>query len=343
MLQLLFVNLFESELDKTKPDACNPPSPGGVSFFQPAIPYFLYLEPVLTLPAWAPVGLSFAMALAVWLSTFAHLFCDHPEATLQDLCRSNMHQIPSVPVLWLAGQALILQSPSQMPRHWVSSAVWLHPEPITSAFCQPGAYLLPGINSCFAAMHNQSFKFLGRFITISLSAVWLVFFIIIPRRLWFWELLHALLCFPRSHTLMERQILTSPPPFPPVHVNQANWSNWSSTQCSVVWHWGWEMNWQVGKPAAQFLHFGKFIHNRFPLVESPGVGLSVCFLFLISQDRAAQCCSEGQEENNQRGCRALQSAPPQKIPSKRDEDPSGGWPDTTSRGRNSLSSSFHIY
>lgn len=33
MFQLLFANLFESELDKTKPDACNPPSPGGILFF----------------------------------------------------------------------------------------------------------------------------------------------------------------------------------------------------------------------------------------------------------------------------------------------------------------------
>lgn len=172
-----------------------------------------------------------------------------------------------------------------MPRHWVASAVWLHPEPITLAFCQPGAYLLPGINSCFAAMHNQSFKFLGQFITISLSAVCLVF-IIIPERLWFWELLHALLCFPSSHTLMEREIPAFPPPFPPVHGNQAHWNNWSSTQCLVVWHWGWEMNWQAGKHAAQLLHFGKFIHNRFPLIESPWVGLSAHFLFIISHNSA---------------------------------------------------------
>lgn len=64
-LQLLFANLFQQELGKTKPDACNPPSPGGVSFFHLAIPYFLYLEPVLILPAWGPTGLSFAMTLTV--------------------------------------------------------------------------------------------------------------------------------------------------------------------------------------------------------------------------------------------------------------------------------------
>lgn len=108
----------------------------------------------------------------------------------------------------------------------------------------------------------------------------------------------------------------------------------------------WEMNWQAGKRTAQCLHFGKFIHNRFPSIKSPWAGLSVHFLFVISCNRAAQCCSEGlvgKQPHEVFSHRDFLGAPPQVILSKGDGDPSGGWPDITIRGRNSLSSSFHIY
>lgn len=51
-------------------------------------------------------------------------------------------------------------------------------------------------------------------------------------------------------------------------------------------------------------------------------------------------------ENNHTRCFPTELSwvpPPRVILSKGDGDPSGGWPDVTIRGRNSLSSSFHIY
>lgn len=64
MLWLLRVNLFQQKLNKTKPNACNPPSPCRVPALSQQC-HFLGLGSTLILPAWGLFGLSFAMALAV--------------------------------------------------------------------------------------------------------------------------------------------------------------------------------------------------------------------------------------------------------------------------------------
>lgn len=144
------------------------------------------------------------------------LFCDHPEATQQDHCRFSMHQIKSVLVLQLAGQALAPLLPlkcqgTEMPVLSECTQSQLH-QPSANL----GPCLLPRINLCSAAMHNQSFKFLGQFITISLPTMHLVFFTINPQSLQFWELLSALLCFSSCFPLM--QIPTFLPPSPPAQI-----------------------------------------------------------------------------------------------------------------------------